>query len=193
MNANLKNILMPTLVLFLICLIVTAALAGTNLLTEEKIAQRAAEDQAKTMSALLDAERFEEAELTLDGKSYTYYIGYKQDTAVGYVFLTEGRGYGGAVSVMTSILPSGEIGAVAVTDASSETPGLGQNATKSDFLDQYTGKTDDTLSAVKQGSGTGASQEIDALTGATITSRAVTDAVNQARELFKAQEGGADA
>ncbi len=182
MKADWKAILRPTLVLTLICLLITAALAGTNLLTADRIAALAQQKQEQTMQSLVEADRFEEQQLPGD---IVYYVGYRGDAPDSYVFLTEGKGYGGAVSVMTAFAPDGAVRAVAVTDVSNETPGLGQNAVHSDFTDQFAGKTAEKLTAVKHGSGSGAEDEIDALTGATFTSRAVTEAVNLARKQFR--------
>ena len=67
-----------------------------------------------------------------------------------------------------------------------ETAGLGMNAKKDDFKNQYNGNSGE-FTVVKSDAG---ENEIQALTGATITSQAVTDAVNNAVELFRTVEGG---
>ena len=64
-----------------------------------------------------------------------------------------------------------------------ETAGLGANATEPEFLGQYLG-ADGPLTVVK--TPTGVTGEVQALTGATITSNAVTNAVNLARDFFAA-------
>ena len=99
---------------------------------------------------------------------------------MGYIFTTAANGYGGEVKVMTGIAPDGTIIAIEVVSAGDETPGLGQNATKSSFWDLFKGKNGK-LSASKSAS---ADNEIQAMTGATITSRAVVSAVNEATDLF---------
>ena len=60
----------------------------------------------------------------------------------------------------------------------SETPGLGMNATQDSFKGQFAGKNVDKLTVTK--SATGADDEIVAMSGATVTSEAVTNAVNAA-------------
>ena len=84
---------------------------------------------------------------------------------------------------MTAILPDGSVNAVEILDVSNETPGLGQNATQEKFYGQFSGMSG-TLSVVKSGADNSAG-EINAVTGATITSRAVTKAVNEALDLSK--------
>ena len=99
MKITAKDILKPALILFAICLVVTALLAGTNLLTKDKIAEQSALEAEQSRKVVLsDADSFEEA----DG----YYIGKANNETVGYVFQTEAKGYGGAVKVMTGRSPA---------------------------------------------------------------------------------------
>ena len=82
---------------------------------------------------------------------------------------------------MTAILPDKSIKAVEILDVSSETPGLGQNAAKESFYGQFSGISGGSdITVVKSGGGD--MLQINAITGATITSRAVTKAVNEARK-----------
>ena len=97
MKITAKDILKPALILFVICLVVTALLAGTNLLTKDKIAEQSALEAEQSRKVVLsDADSFEEA----DG----YYIGKANNETVGYVFQTEAKGYGGAVKVRSPAL-----------------------------------------------------------------------------------------
>ena len=75
---------------------------------------------------------------------------------------------------------SGKVTAVEITDVSNETPGLGQNADKADFTNRFKDKSSE-LSVVKSDPN---ENEVQAVTGATITSNAVTKSVNLAFELF---------
>ena len=129
MKITAKDILKPALILFVICLVVTALLAGTNLLTKDKIAEQSALEAEQSRKVVLsDADSFEEA----DG----YYIGKANNETVGYVFQTEAKGYGGAVKVMTGISADGQITGVVILEHS-ETPGLGANAEKASFTEQF--------------------------------------------------------
>ena len=176
-----KNILLPPLVLFIICVVITSVLAVTNAATKDKIAELEAKTQAEAMTRLLPADRFEEESGELDGQSFTYYTALQNGKVAGYVFITAGRGYGGSVSVMTAVGKYGAIISMEVLSASDETPGLGANALKADWWNQFAGKSGE-LAVSKDGG------EVDALTGATITSRAVVSAVNTALDYFDALE-----
>lgn len=187
-----KSVLAPAAILFAICIVVAAALAGTNALTEDRIAQAAlAKAEESRMVVLPGAEAFQESE---DG---THYIGLSKEApdggAVGYVFETESKGYGGTVKVMTGISTEGEITGVVVL-SHSETPGLGANAEKESFREQYKQPVANLAGGIQvvkfQAPDEG---EIQAMTGATITSTAVTNAVNSAIEMYQAayaSEGG---
>ncbi len=101
----------------------------------------------------------------------------KQDA--GYVVTCSGKGYGGAVTLALGIDAEGAIKGIQITDCSNETPGLGQNATNKDWNGQYVGtNTSQDLNVVKDGSGSSDAGTINAISGATITSSAVTRAVD---------------
>ncbi len=184
MKLELKEILRPTAVLFIICVVVAAALAGTNMLTADRIAQLEAENaEASRKIVLPTAEAFTSQE---DG---AYYTGETGGETVGYVFETGAGGYGGTVSVMTGIDTQGNITGVVIL-SHGETPGLGANGTKPEFLNQYLQPAPEGgLSVIKYQ--TPAEGQIEAMTGATVTSTAVTNAVNQAIEQYYAVKGGA--
>lgn len=188
MNKIAKEILKATAVLSVICLVISAALAGTNILTKDKIAQRNAQAKEQAMRRICKADTYKEQTTSLKGETYTYYIAESGGQAAGYIFTTERNGYGGAVSVMTGIDLNGKILAVEILDVSSETVSLGQNAAKPEFTKQFKGKIEQLKISKNAAEG-----EIQALTGATITSTAVTDAVNTALQLFAQARGGADA
>ena len=182
MKVQASAVLKPALTLFVICLVVTALLAGTNLLTKDRIAEQARITAEQSRRVVLsEAEAFEE--------SQDYYIGTSGGETVGYVFETEAKGYGGTVKVMTGIDVEGNITGVVIL-SHSETPGLGANADRASFTDQYKqAAPEGGITLVKTKAP--AEGEVEALTGATITSRAVTDAVNAAIEQYNAVKGGA--
>ncbi|MCI8360712.1 MAG: RnfABCDGE type electron transport complex subunit G [Clostridiales bacterium] len=180
-KSSSKGILRPTITLCLICALVTAALAGTNAVTKDKIAELQAANQGEAMARVLSADEYLEKTGELDGRQITYYIAQKSGKAAGAVYITSAKGYGGDVSVMTAVTPDGTVAAVEILSAADETPGLGQNATNPAFAEQFTGKSGQ-LGVVKTGAG---KTEINALTGATITSKAVVQAVNDALRLHE--------
>lgn len=183
MKLNVKEVLKPAAILLLICAVVTFALAGANLLTKDQIeAQALAKAEESRKIVLPEADSFEPRN---DGE---YYVGLTAGQVTGYVFETEAKGYGGTVKVMTGISAEGAVTGVVILDHE-ETPGLGANAQKEEFRAQYKQSvTRRGISVVRyQTPGEG---EIEAMTGATITSRAVTSAVNQAMNMYYTVAGG---
>jgi electron transport complex protein RnfG len=112
--------------------------------------------------------------------SLEVYPANKGEEAVGYAIRTvSGKGYGGDVWLMVGLKPNGVIHDIAVLEHK-ETPGLGTKMADPEFKDQFKGKnpSDFNIDVVKDGG------EIDALTGATITSRAFAQATRLAHETF---------
>ncbi|MDO5448539.1 MAG: RnfABCDGE type electron transport complex subunit G [Clostridia bacterium] len=190
MKMNAKDILVPTISLLVICLVATALLALVNNVTKDKIAEQTAlSEAAARVQVLPDATEFKEVDM--DGDKVTdYYEGLdKSGETVGYVFNTigEDKGYGGDVAVTVGIDTDGIITGIVPGDISNETPGLGQNAGKASWQAQFVGESGD-LEVVKSDK---AAQEntsdgkINALTSATITSKAVTGSVNVALDMFE--------
>ena len=187
-NSKAKEIIVPAVSLFLICVVVTALLALTNAVTAPKIDALAVETQeASKKQVLSSADSFsEEKQVEKDGVSYTYYDGLASDGSVmGYVFVTSAKGYGGDISVMVGVLGDGTVAGVNILSIN-ETAGLGMNAKNQSFLDQFLGKSGEIGVAKNNPSDT----EIQALTGATITSRAMATAVNTALSLYAEIGGG---
>lgn len=98
------------------------------------------------------------------------FIGFDDnDRPVGYAFVGEGPGYGGAVRVLVGVDgASGKILGISIV-SHAETPGLGSRIEEESFRSQFVGKTLNDPIAL--------GRDIDALTGATVSSRAVVQAV----------------
>lgn len=170
-----NDIFKPVIVLTAICVIVAVLLSVTNLVTQEKIAGMEAAASNQAMAALINAENYEKAQPCDNGQLYVAKSG---EEIKGYIVETQSRGYGGIVKVMIAISADKKITGIKILSAADETPGLGQNVTKENFYSQYIGKTEQVV-VVKNGANSD-NNEIDAVTGATISSRAVTTAVNKA-------------
>lgn len=183
MKMNPKDIIGPTAVLVIIAALFTALVVGTNGLTAEKIAiltQQTA-DAAK-VEVLPEADNFETKDI--DGVEY-----YEAANGAGYVFKTSYKSYGGALVVMTGISAEGEITGVKVTECS-DTPGLGLKSQEPAFQDQYKGAVPE--SRAFEVTKTGEEGKIDAISGATISTNAVTNSVNAAIAAFDQLTGGAN-
>jgi len=170
----MKDFIRPTLVLLLICVIAGAILS----LIYKQTAPLIAENKLKAVEAarrlvLPNAEFFK---LVSDSSTVLFYEGYSPDsTLVGYVFSCAQYGYSSDVKTIVGLTPELMISAITVV-SQSETPGLGANCTKQDFTAQFTGKNPGDIYVDKDGG------DIQSLTGATITTRAVTNAI---RETFQ--------
>ena len=180
---NREDIIKPVGVLLAICIIIPLALSVTNKVKAKKIAELEAANSKKNMQSLIDADNFEECE----NGEITYYAAINGGKTAAYIFTESSKGYGGDVSVMTAIKPDGTVAGVAILDVSGETPGLGQNAAKESFFSQYIGLKNG-VSVLKNGA-KAENNEVDAVTGATITSTAVTRAVNKALDDFEKVKG----
>ncbi len=111
----------------------------------------------------------------------------KNNKICGYIVVaTSSQGYGGDIKVMVGLDQSLRVTRVKIMEMS-ETAGLGANASKPGFIDQFKG-ADSALKVVKGARGDG---EISAISSATVTSKAVTDCVNGAIEAagIKAKQG----
>lgn len=190
MKMNAKDILTPTVSLFVICLVATLLLAVVNNVTATKIAEQTAKSEAEARVAVLpDAKDFNEVDKDNDGTT-DYYEGVDANgETVGYVFNTTGdsKGYGGNISVTVGIAADGKITGIVPGDLSNETPGLGQNAGKAKWQAQFVGESGK-LEVVKGDEGAQndtSDGKINAITSATITSKAVTSSVNAAIEEFE--------
>ncbi len=191
-----QDILKPTLVLFLVGLIVTALLAWVYGITRPIIEAREAADLAASLSRVLPAaETFEPVKTaqTLATQGYAVpstvtavYPGSAGGPA-GYAVAVSPKGYGGAISMLVGVGPDGAVTGVTILTMN-ETPGLGTNASKPDFLSQYAGLSVADAPAVVK-TQTGRKGDVQALTGATVTSRAVTagiaDALAMAQTLIE--------
>ena len=178
---NKNDIIKPVAVLLAICIIIPLALSLTNKITKDKIAELDEKNSRETMADLIEADNFTECEFCEN--EFNYYTAVKDGNIIGYIFKTAEKGYGGDVSVMTAVNTDGTVKSVAILDVSNETPGLGQNAAKESFYSQYADKKSG-ISLVKNGAESD-KNEVNAVTGATITSTAVNKAVNTALKQFE--------
>ncbi len=177
-SKNFKDIALPAIMLFIIAAVCTALLAGTNLLTKDRIAQLSIDAANRAKAAVLSAENFSDGKITtVDAKEYTYYEAYNTNNdIIGYVFNITVKSYGGDLSCMVGISAEDEkVTGVEIT-AISDTPGLGMKATGGDFLGQFIDKS----AGITVNKNSSSDTEIQAITGATISSQAVTTAVNEA-------------
>lgn len=195
----MRDIVKPTIVLFLISAIVTMALALTNYATKEAIAQQTKiQEESARKEVFPEAETFEEIENinsilgTTDAEKLVkeVFSCLKNGEVIGRVYLVESNGYGGVISMSVGIDNSGKINGVKIISLS-ETPGLGSKVQEEPFISQFVGITPkQALTVVKSGS---KDEEINAVSGATISSKAVVKGIQAAIDMdFKIREKGGD-
>lgn len=211
-NNEKSTLIHDAIALFIITLVAGVLLGAVYMITKEPIALAEEKSTNEAYAVVYkDAEFKSDDTLTkavesfqgdvtsgaLNDESYTYtdvnLIEARTASAggsqTGYVVKVSGKGYGGAVIMALGITNEGEILGMQILDANNETPGLGQNSTKPEWNGQYVGmKADKTLSVVKDGSGSKDSGTINSISGATITSNAVTRAVNIALKFVASQQ-----
>lgn len=110
--------------------------------------------------------------------------------ALGYVFtVSSNEGYGGLITLSMGVKNDGTLNGIEFLTLS-ETAGLGMNADTPEFKSQFNNMN--AASIVYTKAGKSADYEIDAISGATITTNAVTNAVNAGLDYFSTLNGGAD-
>ena len=174
-ESTVQYILRLTVTLLLICAFVALALAGVNAITKDKIAAVKAEKTAKAISAVLEnGETAVEVSYPAEGNPSVTKV-YKNEN--GYAVQVAPNGFGGAISMMVGVSADGKVLGISII-SHAETPGLGAVASANTdkgaaFRDQFVGL----IAGITIGDG---ENQIDALSGATISSQAIVDGVNAA-------------
>ena len=158
----MNKIVKLTLILFLVSAIIAGVLGLTNMVTEKPIAEYNERKTAEAYSAVMD---FDSCEVT---KVYKTNNG-------DWIVEAEVSGSQGMITVAVGVNADLTCNGISII-SSSETSGLGSKASNAEFKDQFPGLTADQAKVTKDGG------QINAITGATITSRAVCTAVGAAIE-----------
>lgn len=163
-----NDIIKPIIVLTVICIVASAALAATFSVADPIIREneRKAADAART-EVLAAADSFEKIEVTIEDVTEAY----KAANGAGYVFTVKTKGYGGDFYVMTGIAADGTISGVKLM-TNSETKGLGSRVGLPAYTDQYLGKE-------------ASLPEIQAVSGSTVSSNAFMYCVETSFAAFE--------
>lgn len=178
----MKQIFRTVLVLLLVTGVTAVALAQVNRITKDRIADINRQKTAAALSAVLpDGDTAQEIAFT-DGSGLVSSV---YETAAGYAVEVKPAGFGGEIDLMVGVDREGCITGISVVKHT-ETAGLGavaaeQTSKGAAFRDQFAGMSG-TLAVTKDGG------EVDAISGATVTSRAVTAGVNAALEWVREVE-----
>jgi electron transport complex protein RnfG len=184
-----KETLAVSLKLFVITAIAALCLAAVNKITTPIIAENnkilEKESQQEVLPQAVEFMASETPEIDREGITVDKVnAGLDKDGNIsGYVVtVTSNAGYGGDIKIMAGISADLKVQRVKIME-SSETAGLGANASKPGFIDQFVGAGDE-LSVVK---GEAKDNEISAIASATVTSKAVTSCVNAALDVASAK------
>ena len=210
----MNDLIKDGLKLVIVTVIAGIALGAIYGITKKPIADQEAKKQAEAYQAVFpDAASFEEVEgfsqeaaskviaggsnpidghetdeitaavAALDGSGQT----------LGYIFnITTHKGYGGDIQLTVGIQADGTVNGYSVLSIG-ETAGLGMHAKDTGegaWGTQFAGKQAQSFEVVKDGSGASDDSKIDAISGATITSKAVTGAMNSCLTYFQSIKGG---
>ncbi len=155
--------LYPIVFLSLVVLISVSLLLWINSFTSAVVA---AQTEAKIKSVLESIF----PDLTSFQESGDIIIVYEGDNIAGYTFVAAGKGYGGPINILVGMNADYTLRDMEVL-SHIETPGLGGKITEEPFTGQFAGLAADEIALSRDGG------KIDAITGATISSRAVTEAI----------------
>jgi electron transport complex protein RnfG len=164
-----ESIVKSTIVLTVVCLIAAGLLGYSYVLTKDKIDEqnkKALNEQLKQVFP--DATEFKEE---TNSQEQSYFTALNGKDLIGYAAVAESPGYSSVLQILVGMNLSKQVTGVRII-YQSETPGLGTEAAKPLFYNQFTGKTSKETQLKKFG-GT-----IDGITGATISSKAVTAGVS---------------
>ena len=171
----MKKILGLVLSLTIISGVCAAVLAYVDSITKAPIAQMRVQQEQAAVKAVLPPGATE----VVEGTGFFVGMNEKNDI-VGYAAKgKDGGGYGGDIELMVGFRPDKKTVVCYKTLAASETPGLGMKLKTPEFADQFKGKDGRALKVKKDGG------EIEAITSATITSRAVCRAIADAQSKLK--------
>lgn len=175
-----NSILNMTLTLVIIAVVVSVSMSYVNGLTAPLIEENAVKKLNESLTTVMEAEEFPVLEET---ETYVVYNALKNGEKVGFCVQNTVAGYGGDLTLLTGVDKDYKVTGVVIL-SHSETAGLGANANKDEFKNQYIGKSEN-IGVAKNSP---KENDIVAISGATITSKAVTAAVNDAIVLAKEAE-----
>lgn len=173
MRSSILRKLSPIMFITLVVLISVTLLTVTESFTSAQLHRQVADKIEDMFPEMTDYE-FED----------DIYILYTNGDKIGYAFLALGVGYGGEISILVGLDDAETIKGIIIV-SHQESPGLGARITESDFTNRFIGLDIDDVALIQEGG------QIDGITGATISSKAVVDAVREtAMEKVKLIEQG---
>ena len=202
-----KAIPKPVIILVVITLVAGLALSGVYVMTEGKIEENKANaNQAAYLQVVPDAASFgrddgaTQAIKALDGNVYGSSFGNSRilDVAVGKdgsgnvvgyaIQVSNADSFDGGLTLMVGLAADGTVNGICFTDLH-DTPGMGMRCDEPAFKDQFAGLKFPAFVLNKSGASAADDDQIDTVSGASITSGAVVNAVNAALDFYAANIG----
>ncbi len=179
-----KNVFRLSFTLLAICVVCTALVVGAHDYTNSIIAEReAAKIEESYLQVFPQAGKLEKIAAPADSSIKEIYRSAKGAGFNGYIYTVAPKGYAGEITIMVGIeKPSMKITGVKILNQK-ETPGLGAKCTEPAFLNQFLNK--DLHKPLVVSKDAQKSQEIQAITASTITSKAVVSGINIASAHFR--------
>ncbi len=168
--------------LLLVCAVVAAVVSGVNALTADRYQENLTEEKRQAIVRIFGSDTVTYRTLSGEDAAEPVYEVLEGDRVVGYCVELASPGFGGDISMTVGFEADGKILGVSIVSLS-ETPGLGSRVQEAVYLDQYKGQSG-TLTL---------GEDVDAIAGATVSSRAVTDGVNRAVEILNRTVKGGEA
>ncbi|MCE5194906.1 MAG: RnfABCDGE type electron transport complex subunit G [Nitrospiraceae bacterium] len=184
----MREMLKITFSLVIIFVIAGFIMASVFAITAPVIKEKKEQEETLARKAMMpDADAIVEAgEWKPFGKKGKYFEGKKNGETIGYLITTYGKGYSSYINVLVSVDKEMKVKGISIL-GHGETPGLGDEIEQEYFKKRFESKMIDQLEVVKV-EGT---DKIQAISGATISSRAVTNSVKDAVKLLKEKYSGA--
>lgn len=169
-GSGVKEIIHLSLVLMIICAAVALVLSFVNEITKDRIVLNEEAEKKQAITALFGGGDVEYTPLDIENDNVSAIYDVKNSTGrLGYAVSVSPSGFGGNIDMIVGIGTDEKIIGIRIVSLS-ETPGLGTRVRDDDFLSAFIGKT----GSVELGHG------VDAISGSTISSKAVTHGVNSA-------------
>ncbi len=173
--------LTPVVVLTVICLLITGALVATYQVTAPIIEANKAVGNEE-LAVILPESGGAVSEIVADKLPDIQTI-LAADNGEGFIFTVVKKGFGGEIEALVGVNKKGEVTGIKINEQS-ETPNLGTKALEEDHLSKFIGNSSITMSDES------GKTQIDAITGATVSSTAVFNIVDAALQQFQKMGGG---
>ena len=174
-SSDVKFILGIALKLLIISAVTALLLAGVNALTAPRIAENNELEKKNAIAAIFpSSDDCQLTDISADSVELVYLV-LKDGDLLGYAASVSAMGFGGEIELMVGVTAEGTIKGIKVV-SHSETPGLGSRVDDEGYLSQYAGL----------GGNLSIGSDVDAITGSTISSKAVLRGVNAALSAYSA-------